>query len=121
MHGSLGYHCRKINFLTLTWVIFFPVTFTLSGTTKENILLIHYRVKFKAQKHNILLWNICFRACAYFSMDVLCSSLFGHHVTSHKNPGEDFVKKVLEAFEAGNKTIIKPVTLCGKIFLMIGI
>uniref|UniRef100_K1QU45 Cytochrome P450 3A11 n=1 Tax=Magallana gigas TaxID=29159 RepID=K1QU45_MAGGI len=52
------------------------------------------------------------RACAYFSMDVLCSSLFGHHVTSHKNPGEDFVKKVLEAFEAGNKTIIKPVTLC---------
>lgn len=49
-------------------------------------------------------------------MDVLCSSLFGHHVTSHKNPGEDFVKKVLEAFEAGNKTIIKPVTLCGKKF-----
>lgn len=53
-----------------------------------------------------------YTACAYFSMDVLCSSLFGHHVTSHKNPGEDFVKKVLEAFEAGNKTIIKPVTLC---------
>lgn len=51
-------------------------------------------------------------------MDVLCSSLFGHHVTSHKNPGEDFVKKVLEAFEAGNKTIIKPVTLCGKIFFI---
>lgn len=67
-------------------------------------------------KYTILIWNICFRACAYFSMDVLCSSLFGHHVTSHKNPGEDFVKKVLEAFEAGNKTIIKPVTLCGKIF-----
>lgn len=67
-------------------------------------------------KYTILVWNICFRACAYFSMDVLCSSLFGHHVTSHKNPGEDFVKKVLEAFEAGNKTIIKPVTLCGKIF-----
>lgn len=47
-------------------------------------------------------------------MDVLCSSLFGHHVTSHKNPDEDFVKNVLAAFEAGNKSVVKPITFCGK-------
>ncbi|XP_062582448.1 cytochrome P450 3A13-like [Saccostrea cucullata] len=53
-----------------------------------------------------------YEACAYYSMDVLCTSLFGHRVTSHKNPNEDFVRKVLEAFNAGNKDIVKPITLC---------
>ncbi|XP_022343180.2 cytochrome P450 3A13-like [Crassostrea virginica] len=53
-----------------------------------------------------------YKACAYFSMDVLCSSLFGHHVTSNKNPDEDFVKQVLAAFEAGNKSVVKPITFC---------
>lgn len=53
-------------------------------------------------------------------MDVLCLLLFGYYVISYKNLGEDFVKKVFEVFEVGNKIIIKFVMLCGKI-LFIGI
>lgn len=35
-------------------------------------------------------------------------------MTSNKNPDEDFVKQVLAAFEAGNKSVVKPITFCGK-------
>ncbi|XP_048727551.1 cytochrome P450 3A13-like isoform X2 [Ostrea edulis] len=53
-----------------------------------------------------------YKVCACFSMDVLCSSIFGCHGTSRNTSNEDLIRKVLAAFEAGNKNVVKPVTLC---------
>jgi hypothetical protein len=39
-------------------------------------------------------------------------------VTSRHNSTDDLIRKILAAFEAGNKSVVKPVTLCSKIFFL---